>query len=370
MVSGLSSPKNRGIHPFTFERVYFTTNPPFFQPLPFDSYDRSEFTDIIKRMPEIIVFIIALVIAIRGADWIGRSSIVYAKKLGLPHFVIGATLVSVATALPGLAVAAIAGTIDKDPQLALGSVLGSPLINLGIILGIFFFFSKSRPKIGYYSRAINIFIVIAILLLVISVSSDFGGLVSWLLIALGLLFLLLEFTIGKKSQTLWDKIESRFESATSIFSFHQKRESLLEFIFGAIFLAVGSYFLVNSSLSIAGSLKVPELFLSITLVALSTSFPELITMITSLVQKRDGLAFGNLVGASVIDLTIGVGLATTVNHTAIAYPANYLIFLPMLLMGAICLLALWKKIPLMVIGGLLLSTAFIFLLLFSLHEIV
>ena len=142
--------------------------------------------------------------------------------------------------------------------------------------------------------------------------------------------------------------------------------ALFELIFGVIFLAIGSYFLVNSSLSIASTLKIPELFLSITLLALSISLPELITMILALVQKRENLVTGNLVGASVLHLTLGVGLATILNQAIIAYPTNYLIFSPMILMGIISLLALWKKIPLKIIGGLLLAATTISLMIFIL----
>ena len=73
-------------------------------------------------MPEIIVFFISLAIVIKGSNWLGRSGIVWAQKLGLPSFVIGATFVALATSLPELAVATIAGPIYKEPLLALGVV--------------------------------------------------------------------------------------------------------------------------------------------------------------------------------------------------------------------------------------------------------
>jgi cation:H+ antiporter len=120
-------------------------------------------------------------------------------------------------------------------------------------------------------------------------------------------------------------------------------------------------------MSISSTLKVPELFLSVTFLALSISLPELITMITSLMQKRENLTIGNLVGSSVLHLTLGVGLATIFYQTTVPSPANYLIFIPMVMMGIISLFALWNKISLKIIGGLLLLSTLITLLVFFLH---
>ena len=235
-------------------------------------------------MPEIIVFLAALAICIKGSDWLGRSSVNWAKQFGLPSFIVGATFVAVATSLPELVVATIAGPINHEPSLALGAVLGSPLINIGIILAITLFVTKQRPQLGYFSRAINIFIVLAILLLVISVNTSFGSPINLLLIALGILFVMLEFVIGKKSQTIFENIEHRFQMIVGFFSFTKSRETLFEFIFGTVFLLVGSSFMVTSALSIASTFGINELFLSATIIALGTSLPELITTIDALLH--------------------------------------------------------------------------------------
>lgn len=319
-------------------------------------------------MPEIIVFVISLAAAIRGADWIGRSAVVFAKEKGIPHIVIGATIVSLATTLPELTVATISSFANKDSQIALGVVLGSPLTNIGFILGLFFLFSNHQPQIGYFSRSINLLIVISLLLLVITLNRDIGGILSVLLIILGILYLVLEYLINKKTQPLEDKVETRFESFLSIFSFTKDKAIYFEFVLGAILLAVGSKYVADTSIALASFFHINEFLISITLLAIGTSLPELFTTINSLIYKRANLSIGNLVGASVIDLTIGVGLGTLFHSGTITYPNNLIIFSALILIGIFSLLSLWKKVPTAFVGSLLLGTALLFFVLFGLYN--
>ena len=322
-------------------------------------------------MPEVIVFVVSLAATIRGADWIGRSAIVLAKRFGVSHLVIGATVVSVATTLPELTVAATSSFLNKDPQIALGVVLGSPLSNIGFILGLFLIFSQHRPQFGYFSRSVNLMIVVSLLLLVVAINRDIGDIISLLLITLGILYLALEYLIGQKVPTLLEKIESRFDSAISLFSiFKQEKKSIyLEFFFGAVFLTAGSKYLVDTSISLANLMHVSEFFISITLLAIGTSLPELFTTINSIIYKRASLSVGNLVGSSVIDLTIGVGLATVLHSGGISYQNSLFIFSALILIGSFSLLSLWKRIPIAFVGSLLFGTALFFFILFGLYNI-
>lgn len=321
-------------------------------------------------MPEIIVFFISLAITIKGSDWVGRSGIIWAQKLGLPSFVIGATVLALATSLPELFIATLSGPFYKEPLLALGVVFGSPLINIGVILALIWFFSQTRPTLGYFSRAVNIFIVISFLLLVVSLNIPFGNIVSVLLIALGLLFLILEFVIGRRSQTLVENIGHRFSELVGFFSFAKERELIFEFIFGLTFLIIGSSFMVNSALAVSNLFKIDELFFSATVVAVATSLPELITTISSLAHKRGELAIGTLIGASVIDLSIGVGLATFRTPIQLTLPTSLLLTLPLLLFGVFCLFSFWEKISLKFLAVLLSTTYLTYLIIFSLKQFV
>lgn len=131
--------KEWGTHPSTFERNHSTTKTNFFNLTGEWVSNFFEFISIIETMPEIIIFVVALLAAIRGADWVGRASINFAKRLGVSSFVIGATFVAIATTLPELTVALISGVVNKNPLYGLGNVLGSPIINIGLILGGFHF---------------------------------------------------------------------------------------------------------------------------------------------------------------------------------------------------------------------------------------
>lgn len=320
-------------------------------------------------MPEVIIFVAALIAAIRGADWVGKASIGFAKRLGVSNFVIGATFVALATSLPELTTATFANLVNHDPLFGLGNVLGSPIINLGLILGLLFIVSKNRPSLGYYSRAVNVFIVIALILFVISISQPIGGFLSISLIIAGVVFLLLEYLLSQKSQTLFDQVENRFEKFISFFHLAGNRDIVLEFIFGVGLLLFGCKFLVDSGVAIASNLGVDHFFISATVLAIGTSLPELITMTNSLVKKRNEVSIGNLVGSSVINLTLGVGLATLGTATIIPAPFNYLFFITILALGILCLLVILPRFRVEMIGGLLFASAVSFLILISVWEI-
>src|SRR5947207_2232252 len=156
-------------------------------------------------IPELIILLVGLAATIRGADWVGSSCIELARKYEISQFVIGATLVSFATTLPELSIATTAGIFGKNPTLALGTVLGSSLTILGIILGCLFFFFKERPKLGFFSRAINIYLSTCVILFLWSFYQPFGGSISWLLIIFGLIFLSMEVFLGQHSISLFEE---------------------------------------------------------------------------------------------------------------------------------------------------------------------
>ncbi len=321
-------------------------------------------------MAEVFIFFIALAATIQGAEWVGSASIKFARGLGIPQLIIGATLVSLATTLPELSIAAIAGLVGSDSTLALGTVLGSPLVNLGFILGIFFLVSGQRPKLGFYSRALNIFLLVSLALFAFSFYQPLGGLISLVLIFVGIGFIFLEIALSR-ARINWSENESnRFENLLNIFSSTKIRFVFFEFIAGALLLTVGSRYLIGATVAIASSLKIDELFISVTLLAVGTSLPELITTFVSIVKKRENLAIGTLVGASVIDMTLGVGLATLSHATSLTYLNNLLVFTPLLVIGILSLAIVWKKPSVKLLGGLLLATAAIFLAIFSLYQVI
>ncbi|HSX58146.1 MAG TPA: hypothetical protein VLE47_02625 [Candidatus Saccharimonadales bacterium] len=321
-------------------------------------------------MAELIIFVIALFAAIRGADWLGKASITVAKNYNVPPFVIGATLVSLATTLPELTIAFFSGNVSKNPLYGLGAVLGSPIINLGLILGILFIVSQTRPALGYYSRSVNIFILLSVALFLVSLYRPIGGIVSVILILSGFAYLFLEFTINQRQPSFFENLENRFEKFISFFHLAGDKTLVLEFVAGAMLLAVGCKFLVDSGVALANSFGVHDFYISTMVLAIGTSLPELFTMINSVMKKRVGLSAGNLIGASVIDITIGVGLATLTIPTTIPLPYALLFFVTIIALGITCLIALFRNISLTLVGGLLVSFAVSFIILLTIKEFV
>ena len=104
-------------------------------------------------MGELIVFIVSLFAVIIGVDWLGNSATYFAKKLSVSKILIGATIVSVATTGPEIAIAIFSG-ISGQPSIGAGVALGSPLINIGLILSLLFIFSKAFRHLHFQRAAV------------------------------------------------------------------------------------------------------------------------------------------------------------------------------------------------------------------------
>lgn len=314
-------------------------------------------------MPEIIIFLISIAAVIKGADWLGEASVDVAKRLGIPQLLIGATLVSVATTLPETLIAFFAGA-SLDSGIVLGTVLGSPVANLGLILGIVFFFGHIRPEKGYFTRTMNIFIFLLALVLVMGVGgaiNPFGGLV---LLSLAVIYLTLEFFISKSEQSIVSQIESRFERFSSFFNHSDGHKDILLFLLGAIVLGFGARFLVDSATVIAQTINIPTIIIAVTAIAFGTSLPELATAIHSIIKGRLSLSLGNLAGASVLDFTMALGAGALVNPLIIPKEVLILSVGVLFIISILSLASVLTKIPIERIGIALMFLFFVFVLTF------
>lgn len=267
-------------------------------------------------MLEFFIFTLSIIAIVKGADWLGEASVDIAKRLGMPQLLIGATLVAVATTLPETVVSFFAG-VANEPGISLGLAIGSPAVNLGLVMGILFLFGHTSPQKGYFIRTLNIFIFLLALLLIIGFNGTITQLGGWVLLSLALIYLVLEFLISKSEENILDKIENRFEKIQGFFNHPNGYRNLYYFTLGAVVLGIGAKFLVGSSIVIATNLNIPVIVIAVTTIALGTSIPELATAINSIMKGRINLSIGNLVGASILDLTMALGAGAIINAIVI-----------------------------------------------------
>ena len=311
-------------------------------------------------MIEFFIFALSLVAIIKGAAWLGEASVDVAKRLGIPQLLIGATLVAVATTLPETVVSFFAGVAD-EPDISIGLVIGSPAANLGLIMGVLFLFGHARPLKGYFTRTVNIFIFLLALILVLGFNGTITQLGGLVLLTLAAVYLALESLIIKSEENFGDQLVTRFEKIKSFFSKGDGYRDIYYFVLGAVVLGIGARFLVDSAIIIAENLNIPTIVIATTAIALGTSIPELATAVHSILNGRLKLSIGNLVGASVLDLTLALGAGAVINTITIQREILVISIIALLIISVLNFLATLTKFAVDKIGILLIVTFVIFL---------
>ena len=265
----------------------------------FDAYALKSFFMKGNRMVwTVLLFLLGLAIIVKGGDWFVEASVWLAEITGVPKILIGATVVSLATTLPEFFVSVIAVS-GGSTGLGVGNALGSIICNTGLILAL-------SVAIKPYTVERNLFfkkaIIMIISLAVLAVSS-IDGVISRFeaipLIALLGVFIFLNVYHVKKSNLEQQKEVRHIHT-------HKKRKwlNIMKFVIGAAGIVIGAQLLVTYGSKIALALGVSEGIVGVTIVAVGTSLPELVTTITAIRKNEAALGIGNILGANILNMTM------------------------------------------------------------------
>lgn len=248
-----------------------------------------------------VLLAVGIVLIIKGGDFFVDSSVWVAEILHMPKFLIGATIVSLATTLPELLVSIFA-VVEGSYDISIGNAVGSVTANTGLILAISAIFVGGAINRKEFGIKAIILVISSTVLFAFSLSGSFGIIPSVLLM---LVFIYYTYeTIVSAKRNMSDQKEI---TKTEVQEKPSKKVvfiNIMKFIFGAIGIVVGARLLIDNSIIVATSLGISEGIIAITIVAIGTSLPELITTITSIVKKQGELGVGNIIGANIIDLVM------------------------------------------------------------------
>ena len=234
-----------------------------------------------------------------------RYSVELSHKLSIPKIIIGMTIVSFATSAPELIVS-LNATMMGYSDFALGNVLGSNIANLGLVLGIVIIIYPITIKRRFYYTDFPLLIFsTAVFYLFIASNSEISRTEGIIMLVLILLILFYLFYYQKPDTSTLDKDLSlgREKVLTSFF--------LL--VISAAILWLGAETLIKSSISVANKFNVSERIISITMVAIGTSIPELAASVAASLKKHNDLAIGNLIGSNIFNLLVVIGITSIVN---------------------------------------------------------
>ncbi len=284
---------------------------------------------------------VGLGLLIKGGELFVAAALRIATFLRMPRVVVGSTLVSLATTTPELVVSIMAGHRGES-GLAVGNAVGSCICNIGLILGV----TAAIKHVDIHPRTLRpaLFAMFGFgaLLFLMSLNLSLPRTQGAILIAGGLAYFVWDFLQHArqvKPAELSEAAAIKEERSASRWAWFQTRTgSVVQFLIGAGIVVMGSRLLVDAAVGLAQRLGIPSIIVGLTIVAVGTSLPELITAVTSARQDVSDLAVGNVLGANIANLTLIVGAAAVLSEVRFSR-ATQLFNFPALL--AICGLLLW-----------------------------
>ena len=286
----------------------------------------------------VLLIIIGFILLIKGADFLVSGSSKIAKKFHIPEIIIGLTIVSIGTSMPELFVS-ITSAVEGYSDMALGNVIGSNICNLLLILGLS---SVIRPiKFQKETRIIELplSLFLTIIFWIICFSNNFISKaegIFLLVLFLGFIVYTIYMSLHgdkneKKSQEVLKEERGKF------FIF----KNAVYIIIGIIALKYGGDFVVDNSVEIAELFNISDAIISLTILAIGTSLPELVTSVTAAIKGNSDIAIGNIIGSNIFNMLMIIGVSASIKP--ITYNPSYNIQMIILLI-AIVFLALFPFI--------------------------
>ena len=258
----------------------------------------------------IIFIFLGFLLLVIGGEFIVRSSVALSLKFNISKFVIGMTIVSFATSLPELIVS-VNAALNNSPSIAINNVIGSNIANIGLVLGLIsilgkitvdnYFYKRDWPWMFFFSLLMWFFISQD------SVLQKYEGLILFLIL------IFFTITIIKKSNYLDFKgsIDDELLKTSNFKIF-------VWLIISSITLYFGSEFLVDGAVNLAKQISISEAVISVTIVAIGTSVPELAASLVAIAKKEEGISVGNLIGSNIYNIGSVLAITAMIKEIPIA----------------------------------------------------
>ena len=251
---------------------------------------------------QVMILLAGFLFLVKGADWFVEGAACIAKKLGIPQLVIGLTIVAMGTSMPEAAVS-VTAAMQQNAGITVGNVVGSNILNILIILGITAVITNVTIQRSTLHYEIPFMLAVTALLLGFGITGGritfTEGVIFWIffLAYLGYLFVMAR------------KENAGEEGAVKDFPVWK---CLLLMVLGGILVVKGSDFAVSGASAIARYFGMSERFIGLTIVALGTSLPELVTSVTAARRGNAGIAIGNIVGSNIFNILFVIGTAALI----------------------------------------------------------
>lgn len=312
----------------------------------------------------ILLLIGGLVLLVVGGELLVRGAVAIAGKLGVSPLMIGLTIVGMGTSMPELA-ASVQAALAGSPGIALGNIVGSNIANSMLILGVAALLAPIAVARGTLWRDGGVGVLAAVALLMIGLTTGLGRAAGLTLIVLMVGYLVLAYRQEKRAaahSAAFDKAAA-LENIDPALGTQTQRQSgwavsLAFLLAGLACIVGGGTLLVNAAVTIAREFGMSETLVGLTIVAVGTSLPELVTSAVAALRKQSEVALGNVLGSNIYNVLFIGGVTGTIAPTTV--PQSILGFdLPLLIAVSLGVMVLaWTGARLSRIEGLALVAGY------------
>jgi cation:H+ antiporter len=300
---------------------------------------------------QIVLLIVGFAMLVKGADWFVDGCSGIAGRLGIPQIVIGLTIVAMGTSAPEAAVS-ITAALKGNADISVGNVLGSNILNVLIILGITSVIVPLAIKKMTFAAEIPFMVFITLIFVIMGKTKGCitraEGVVLWLMFIVYLLYLFFLAKNEKEDSDVTKKPVWLLAAAT---------------VTGAVVVVCGSNITVNAATELARIIGLSERFIGLTIVALGTSLPELVTSVTAAKKGNADIAIGNIVGSNIFNILFVIGSSALI--IPIAYGSNFIFDgLAAVLTGVVLWLLVLPERKLKRSGGILMLAGYVLYFIF------
>lgn len=293
----------------------------------------------------VIFIIVGFVLLIKGADFLVDGSSDIAKRFHIPEIVIGLTIVSIGTSLPELLVSLNSATKGFE-DMSLGNVIGSNICNLLLILGVSA--SLRRLKLKRETRYIEVPLCIAYTL-IFGVFCNSGGKITRpeavILILLFAGFIGYTAAMGIKGEEYDEEViddDDAKEKAAKEKKPGAVWKNVLQILIGIVALKFGGDFIVDNATIVAKYFNISEKIISLTIIAIGTSLPELVTSVIAALKGNSDISVGNIIGSNIFNMTLIIGVSSLIHPITFNFEYNLDIAI---MLSAEIVLFLFQYIP-------------------------
>ncbi len=257
----------------------------------------------------VLLFVLGIALIVKGGDLFVDAASWFAEISGIPKFIIGATIVSLATTMPELLVSVFAAA-NGNIGISVGNAVGSVTSNLGLIMGISIVCIPAEIRLRQIAPKALMMLAAGTTIVVAGLLWKGVGITTSAILMVILALFVYENIVSAKRDSDQPLIE--LTSGTEI-----KRTDIAKrifmFVFGAAGIIFGAQLLVDKGSLLAEIFGVPERIIGVTMIAIGTSLPELVTTVAAISKRQSALSIGNIIGANVIDLTLILPMSALVS---------------------------------------------------------